>query len=340
MALDAELTEKEPLVLTEREIAIARGEDPNAIETKAEQSADAGDKEVADTGTEAHSNTEPESVEQDAPVSWITPEVEAHAASYGLQKDRLAKFGTEEAYRLAASLLDENLIAAGKQGSEPAGEAQKELTPAQVKKLEKLDVEKYKTEGYDESTQAVVAKYNELVDELAPLREQVETQKQYFARLEQEQQAAIHAQHINEFHTASDTLDADLFGKVFQDGKLAAISKDQETNRRKLYETAETIVAGLYARAQAQGKTPEIPPMPVLLSRARDYAFAEQVRVRAEKQRAADLAEQGKRRRPAAGKPLRAAPAKADSDPVKAIANDPRVAQVWKKMQEVNGAEV
>ena len=345
----------EKVELSEREIALAQGKDPDeAVETTPETvepaaKADPAKDTAQGSGTDAD-NTTPAVAGRVAPA-WIKDTHLDHAASYGLTKDDLEEFGDEESYRRTTRLLDKQNYLAGQQASQAErstatpsqGQPQptqqvKPQAPAQdggvAKKLEKLDLEKLKANGYGEDELAIFGRFNDLLDENQATREKAE-------RIERYHQEQAQSQHIQEFHVASDTLNEELFGKVYKDGKVQNVSEQQGKNRQKLYETALTMVSGMVSRAQAAGIEPNIPPMPVLLQRVQDFAFANEIKEQARKQQTAAIAEQSKRRRPAAGRPHRTAPTSTGKDtvhPAKAIADSPEVLDLWNKFQEANGA--
>lgn len=335
----------EPLKLTEREIAIASGTDPDReVEVVADDTNDAesaasdvaGKDAENGSGTEAP-NTQP-AIAGKIEAAWITAEVKREAeANYGLTEDELVELGDEDAYLRTKRVLDRKLAAEGQRAltsAAPAGtEVAKGGTDAATAgnaagKFQKHDLDKLKAEGYDDKILDFAKQQNDLIDAFtadAAAREQAAQEQAYRG-------------HINEFHNATDALDAELFGKTFADGKPVKLTRAHDENRRKLYDAAETIAAGIIAKAQQSNTQPQIPAWNDLLSRARDYAFSDTLRSRAAQQRTAALAAQSRTRRPAAGRPNRTQPTQTiETDPVKLIANSPQIADYFAKAQESNG---
>lgn len=310
--------------LSDREIAILGGNDPDKVqadETTAEP------KDGVNEGTDAQDTTP--AVAGKIEAAWITAETESEAESYGLSKDELIELGDEDSYKRTKRVLDRHLFQEGQRAMQPAAPAGTDATQgskdaATAGKFEKYDLDKLKAEGYDDNILKLYAQQNEFLDIIESQRQQ--------------QAQHAHQAHIQEFHTVADTLDADLFGKVFQDGKPVKPSKAHDENRQKLYDAAETIVAGIFAKAQAAKQEPKIPPMQTLLSRAKDYVFADVIRERANKQRSKQLTDQSRLRRPAPGRTNRTTPSVAvETDPIKAIVKSPDIQRFWANAQEANG---
>lgn len=344
MTVKNETTAEKPITLTDREIAIASGQDPDEVEKpeeKAEEVVEAVDEKETAPGTDAENGegtealeTSPEKADEAPAVAgkieaaWITAEVEREAESYSLSKDDLLDLGDEDSYKRIKKVLDKQYHEAGQKAlqappQKPAEKAEEAKPVAKAGKDGKYDIEKLKAEGYDENILSLFAHVNEQADTIK-------------AQNEANERFAYQA-HVNEFHAATDGIDNDLFGKSFQDGKPTKLAKSHDDNRRKLYEAAETIVAGIFTKAQAAGIEPKVPPMPVLLLRARDLAFGDVIRERAAKQRVQKIAAQSTQRRPA-GRPTRTKPTTAvEKDPVKLIANNPDIVRFFQEAQEANG---
>jgi hypothetical protein len=332
-----EPTASEPLApLTDREIAILEGHDPDSPDTDAADAAhsDAGTDAENSGGTDAPENTD-EPVAGKIEASWITPEVEAEAETYGFSKDDLIDLGDEDSYKRTKRVLDRTLYTTGQrslQAPSPAPQpvakdgAQGGKDPAPTG-FQKFDLDKLRAEGYDDHVLSLSKQINELADQNAKYTKFIEQQ-------EQAAQAAAHTAHLNEFNAAADALDAELFGKL-GDKKFG---KEHNANREKLYDAALTIVSGIAARAQAAGQEARIPPMSTLLQRARDYAFADQLKQRETKRRTAEIAKQSAQRRPVAGRSVKTTPTvSVEKDPIKRIANAPDLVEFFRNAQEENG---
>lgn len=346
------------LELTPRELAIAQGKDPSAVEVETETvSEDAGkesheesEKESPETdsggkeaiGKEADGSVEqpasdakkggdkevPSSTESVESKTWIDDEAKSLAQSYNLSDEELQGFGSAAEFKKFATFLDRQLVKPVKE--EPAKTSEK---PGEKKKLD-LDLEKYKAAGYDEDTLAIVEFAKAQKEELESLKPVVEQMRQTFAAAEQQRQ-------INAFHDAVDTLGDKRFGlSVDESGRMGKLSKAEDDARRKLYEASETLVAGIVTRAKAAGKQPEIPPPAVLLRRAKNLAFGEDLKDEAKREATQKIAEQGKRRRPVGNSRAVVVPAPkgaTTNEFAKSIADHPDVVNLWNKYQAENG---
>lgn len=300
--------------LTEREEAIAAGLNPNEIteevkedvvEAQAETTTEGADASDATQATDGQDSTVQDGANgggtEAADESWVTDDLRSYAQSYGLGDDELKQFGSADEFKRAALIFDKQLV----KPPEPKTEATETATPAEkaeAKRLAKLDLKKYEEGGYDEDTLEAVRKQNEAIDYVEQLENRikeiepsVEAMKQHFIEQDRIRQ-------INAFHSAVDGLDQDLFGKSLDDsGRVAQLDKKHDDNRRKLYEAGETLVAGLVARARAAGQEPNLPPSNVLLQRALQLAFADELRAKATQKIQSDVKAQSQRRRPVSG---------------------------------------
>ncbi len=347
MATESENT----LELTDRELALCQGEDPDAkpVEVPEAVTAEVQDGAVAE-GQEVTPVEQP--VKEDvtggskeaAGSSWLKPEHTELAKGYGLSEDDVKSFSSPEEFSRATRLLDKQLLAI-----KPAQPAAVQATPAEVVAeakestktgMKKLDLEKLKSEGYDNHSLELFANHNDLVDH-------IEKQEQRFSALER---AAVQAesQRVSDtFHDIVDSLGDKRFGKsVGADGKPVQTTEAEEASRRKLWETVEELTYGHIARQRATGKQEPLPPLPAMIRRANAVAFAEEIRADDKRKQEQSIREQSNKRRPvASGRGVDGRfskqPSESSGDPVtegsKAIASNPAVVAMWNKFQEANG---
>jgi len=328
-ATEEKTQEPEPLVLTEREEAIARGEDPDAIgeEAKEEPLAD-------DQGGKAETGQEAEIDEKDRSGgakegAWVTEDLKTLAKSYGVSEEELTGFGSESVFRHAAALYDRQLMSPPKKET-PSGEPERQV-PKKEDELD-LDVEAYRESGFDEHSLNLVRYAKNLKTELDDLK--FEVAKSTAAEVERERQQGAWI-----FHSAVDQMDESRYGRLVKDGVVRQLGTAEEKARQELFDMAETLRFVLETRAAETGRPAELPPTSVLLQRAEQLAFGEDIR-KQERSRLRERAmDQSKRRRPVPGRGRTSAPPqKEESDPVKAIANHPAVKAFWDDAQAKNGA--
>lgn len=340
------------LQLTEREKAIARGEDPDAvapnttdskeglsIKTLAKESDDPGkDADEGDGGTDA-TNVQASST----PSDWIDDDVKALAKSYNFTDDQLASFNSADEFESAAAAYEQSLVEAVKappaKPDKPASPTKPEKTPATPEansEEDELDPELFRKEGYDERTVKVV----ERLKQESQRRQQLEREFEEVRSFAQRQQAD---QLNNMFHSALDGMDKDRYGRRFDDsGKFVGLDKDSDDRRRKVFEALQVIASGVVAQAQAAGKNPVLPPFQLALKRAENMVFGEELRQSERKKIQNDLVAQARRRRPVASSRAQAnvtprKDSRSESDVVRDIASIPEIDRVWKKFQEENG---
>lgn len=351
------------LELTERELAIAAGDDPDQIETpvavpdqskpaaeaaatpavvESEQEAikvSAGSKEAAPTITPPASNP-----------AWINQEARDYAASYGLSEAELKDYGSLSELRRAGAIFDKQITKAKPAPaiqpvvSTPAAGATPAVpntpTAEQAKKFVPYDIEDLKKQNYDDFTIKMASEQNEIYAQLQKANERAEKAETGTAQIQQRFQQDAQRQEAAMFHQAADTLDETRFGRV------AAMNPAADGNRKKLYEAALLINSGIKAQAEQQGVQPVFPTLPVLLKRAEALAFADEIRADERKRAQDELAAQSRRRRPVgthkATRPV--APAKkaaeTQDDMVGRILADPANARFFKDAQEANGSAV
>src|SRR5687768_3904430 len=104
-----ELDQESVVELTPRELAIARDEDPDAIEAT-EEIVEPVTDEPNGSAKEGAQDQETES--KDVPESWIDDSTLELAKSYDLDEEALKSFSSAEEFRKAAVLFDRQLTKA------------------------------------------------------------------------------------------------------------------------------------------------------------------------------------------------------------------------------------
>jgi len=360
---------KEPVVLTERELAIAHGQNPDITVAPVEAApAEAVVEKVAEPVAETPAKeVTPAEPAKPEPPSWLTAEHRELASSYGLSQDDLSDFGSAAEFARATRIIDRQNAALGE-----LARKQREVAPAETQttqtaaaqavenaktaaKLAKIDLEKLKAAGYDEETLGVIANQNAVIDEFEKLQKEREQERAAFQQLntqftqfQQSQEAERQAMRIASFHDAVDSIGDPRFGKsVDENGRPVQLSEQADAERRKLYEQAETLALGIVTRARAAGVQPRLPPLSVLVKQqAYPLAFADDIRAEERRKVQQEITEQSKRRRPVAQvrQPVGQVPKKdgpqSRNEMISEIANNPEVVAAWQRIQQEAGSAV
>jgi len=319
----------EDIVLTDRELAIIQGDDPDDLGAENETPTDAGTADVTDDDEAGKDAPEPDQEE-----SWVTEDLKQLAGTYGLQEDDISDFGSGEEFLKAAGMLEKlSLRAAQKQwqdsqavqgntsptGKVDPGKVEESLPSSESAKLED-QIKKLRDEGYDESLiapmEAVAATLRQFEGKFGQIQPVIETQQQRYV-------AERQSQVMGSFHDVVDSLGG-RFG-----GSDAALTAEQETNREKLFNAARLVERDILSRGQT------LPSMKVVLQRAELLAFNDEIRA----ERQASLSKQvrgqaGKRRSAGRTVTQRSKPPGDSDDPVAAIANSPEMIALFKGFEE------
>lgn len=333
------------LELTEREIQIAKGESPDAP-VAAEQEApavesstqDAVEQEVVeqDAGTDANDTG------TDAQASWIDSEAEELGKSYGLDRSQVEGFSSKDDFLRAARMFDSTLV----RKEEPAPQKQAELqgsekrdTLSQNTDLDRF-IEEMKAEGYDEKSLRLAELAKQALEENKALTAKLSPLEKQFTEMRSVYEKQVQEQRANQFNAEVDKLHPDLFGKSRDDsGKFVSMDKKFSDNRQKLYEAAETIVEGMVRRAEKMGQPLNMPAPNVILNRAMNLAFGDEL-VGLERSKLQNkISQQSKLRRPVGASRPSAAVAKPEPGSAKELANHPEIVAAWNKLTSENGTE-
>lgn len=329
------------LELTEREIAIARGEDPDAKQAPAsDEAADQVEGEDTELETEEELEAEGESGKDAVKGAKEGASPEAKKAK--------AKSKKEE---VEAELEDED--EEDSEEDEEEEEAEKPEPKAKSKSKSKakakseddeveIDPSEYEAEGYDEKTMKLVKHAKKLEEKLKNMEASV-------AEVQKIEAARQHQRHLDDFHDAIDTLPKSLVGRsVDENDNPVKLTGKAAENREAIWEKAKelynTQVKKAFKKAEKSGTDPEVPDLRKVAKDAAQIILADQIREADRKEIRRDLVEQSKKRRPVAGGSARrefvpGGQRYQEADPVKAIANDPRLVKFWEKAQEENGSK-
>ena len=307
--------------LTEREVAIASGGDPESVGVEEEATEEA----VADTTDEADdtevveeedgaSEVEDEGTEATDTDSWVNDHIKALAETYGISEDGLETFGSESEFRKFASLMD-------KYGDKPKGETKAEpeaKTEAVVD--DELDPQKFAEEGYDDNTVKIV---DTLVKSKATVSQLVDR----ISKLESMLEESSRQQETTLLHRAID----EIGGRFGSGGTL---TDEQKAARDKLLEAADVVKQSLEKRGD------KVVNASVLLRRAELLAFGDEIiaeeAAKAKEAMAEKVKKQSAKRRPVGRNtkpPARQALGEVDN-PAKAIANSPELVEFWKNLED------
>ncbi len=323
--------------LTDREIAIAEGRDPDAVaeqpqETPVETGTEAGGAGSAE-GTEAPTGApsgeavseEPTEV-PDAPEpepapempEWVNDDYRAMAASFGIGEDELSQFSSKSDFQRACRVIDRNIAAELKRAAPPE-EKPPEPTPAvpsapppvvptpstNVADESDIDLEKYS--AYDEETQQLAKVAKRLVEQNKAFRGELSGISGKFT----EALDRIEKQRVEDAQArAQEALDREL--DQFHDevdrmdktrfGGEDKLTPELDERRKRLFGAYEVVKQIAQRQAVQNGRPYKPPPMRVLLHRAELIEFGDEVIEATRKSIHKDIQNQSRRRRPAPGR--------------------------------------
>lgn len=363
----------ETIEFTPREQAIMAGEDPDRAGESAELKSEPGTEALSTGGgTEAASEQSSENPQaaagREAGKPWYSDEQRDLAGSYGMSEDDLKGFSGEDEFLRTASLLDRQLAGAalrriqaqqgqaqqGQAVTDPAGAAgQPPAKPAEgnanppAAEADDLDPQKYIDAGYDDHTVNLVKQLKAQRDRSKAADAKLDQVSKEFAEyrttLQRQVETQRHQERLRLFHDAADKLNGNLFGRSLDDqGRVLKLADASNDNRRKLFEATNILVMGIEESAKQAGVQPQFPPYELLVRRAEQMVFADELRRDREERTRAQLAEQSKRRRPvAAQRKLAGSPAAAgestSSDEARRLASLPALKELWNEMSEDAG---
>jgi hypothetical protein len=332
--------------LTPRLVAIAKGEDPDAIvEAPAGETVDEQVEQPAEEVAESDDAPEPE------PTSWVTDSDKQRAVSYGLDPEDLSAYSSREEFGRVTRALDKSY--SRRQAPQPETQsgraAELDAKPA--------DAPVDDTKPFDASGKLNLAYYEKNFDEgtvaaVKAIREQQDTQAKYAQEIEafrQEQDQAAWQTHVNEFHRAAEEIRPDFFGQtVDKSGLPIQLGQSELDRRQKLWDAANVITDHMVRAQERAGLPPSVPPWKHVLKQAEQLAFGDEIakheKAAAKVSREAELkkiAAQSKRVRPVATttsshNSYRNAPA-ADQFSTESIMRHPDVEAALRRINERSG---
>lgn len=312
MAKDA----TELLELTEREKAIARGEDPDAMPLEPEESP----AEDAEPEDRTDVTEDEESGREAADSDWRTPEL---AAQHGLEMEDLKQFDSEGALATFAAILSrERQRLAGEKPAVKPAEAPVEST-AEDGEVPDLDIEVFQQEGYSAETL-------DLVRYAKATKQQLDKALGEITKLRNSSEMEARKQRTEAFHAAADTLPEELFGRSVMSGKRVVLSGEPAVRRQRLMSTAAQLASVMEANGEA------VPSESELVKRAAEIEFGEDLKRVEQRTTTSRLRQQSQRRRGVAGGARsRQAPVPTDAE---SLADHPDIVKFWNHCQEENGA--
>lgn len=285
--------------LTDREVAIAKGEDPDdvVVEVVSDEPVETPqDDPVDDPVSELEAAADPE--------DWVDNDAKYLAASYGLGEDDLKAFSSMDDLRKHTYLIDKQIYdeaAAGQKAGEEAKstEKQKPAETAETTGEDLIDPQKYADDGYDDETVKLakaLRRQQEVNQENQKLLQEINGWRQGFEEQMAQQEMV---QVTNEFHRAIDMLGDDRLGRAYDEsGSVAELSKEVHSQREKVWEAMKVLENGIYARAKEKGTAAAIPPRDILVQRAYQLAFPEAVKTKARQRTIETAKAQSAKRRP------------------------------------------
>lgn len=350
------------LKLSDRELAIARGEDPDTVGQDTQDtgspdtgstdtgSQDAGGPESLPDASSAPEEVSPEQApEEPTRANWWNDETKELAESYGLSDDDLGTFETEAEFRRAARLFDKQLVsspspdasssstASGEAGPESGAkaEAKAEAKPVpEITEEDLIDPQKYIDGGWDEEAIAMAKALRKEQEYRLRVGKEMESLIAWKQQFEEHAAEDMQRRAAEEFHSEADRINQELFGQVYDEsGTVRDIGESSNENRMKLWDAYHTLREGIISRAESAGEQPKLPSNRVLMERAFNLAFPDHKA----QQRIEAVKAQSAKRRSVGSKGASQPRTSLNSDDPSEIANHPELVAFWNKAQEVNG---
>lgn len=323
-------TDDSSVQLTDREIAIAKGEDPDNPAEEADDYTEDQEQASASESVQEQADEPPEvSAEENAdPFSLGDRKL---AQKYGLTEDDLKKFGSPEALHHAIDLFDrtgtkiqsqeDSTESPAEESTEDAAAEEDGGALSELLGFKKLDVSKYENaeDPYDSETLELVKHVRKTEDLLEKLTQTIVTNQS--------------SQNDSVFHDMLDKY-PDVYGNTLQDGKPTKIQKNFEEARQAVKDQAETIYAGIVARKG------EVPPVEKIIEQAMMAVHGKSLGGSKGKGRSESLKRQASMKRSVGSTATASRRKEDDVDPTdaKQIARHPDVEAFFRKAQEENGA--
>lgn len=344
-----------PFELTQREIAIAQGDDPDDFgagvyddvepgtaeettetteETVDEPEETAVEESDADDSDQPGDEADPDSDDDDGsdvddePADWVSDDLRELGASYGLTPEKM-RSGFRDAGHFLQQARDYDRGQAEKRrqsagrSSEVQSGAGKSGTDTSAEPADKtneipLDPEWYREQGYDDATLALVARLKAQQDALDQINP-------FLQGMQQRQEQEFIQREEQEYHDALDRMSADRYGRVKDEsGNVVQLPEFSLENRRRVYQEAKQFEQAIIDRARAEGRAPQLPSKDVLLRRAELFLFGDQIeRELTEKVAREKDAEQEQRLKDAAAQAKRRRPVAGTTKPKRKAKTEP-----------------
>lgn len=322
--------------LTDREIAIAEGRDPDAPEEI--------ESPVADVEDESFDQPADEVAEQVAPPAepaapWYSDSDRQYAEGHGLSEWHLQQFNSREDFRRAASLLDATAASRQSAPAKAAPEPPAAAEPVEEEYIDepvvngKINVEWYRRNDYDDGTVKAMEAQRAWQDKIEASFAEQETRAQEQQRLAEEAESQ---RQINAFHEAADALRPDFYGRSIDDhGNVNRLTPEQEKRREVLFDEVYWLSQRIaYEQQRSTGRV-AIPSWSTLIKQAEPRAFGEELNRKTREQQLADAKAQARTIRPAAGSVGAGTARRTSTTPktenVAEIAQDPDVIEAWNR---------
>ncbi len=314
--------------LTEREIAIAEGRDPDApIEIPADDDASTPVEEVAEVTTES----EPE------PETWVQDYHRQIASTLGMDPEDLDDISSPEEFgRHVRHLQKVNQRYQTQTAPEPAKQAEPEYVDEAIvdgkPNVEYWRRHKDEFEG-GEYFLAMAENQERLDKQIAEQAGKYESERQ--AR-EAEAQDRENERQWAAYHGAVDGHNPAFYGKsVDEFGNPVALTKEQEARRGKLFNETRWLAHRIAMEQQEAGMKVAIPSWQQLVKQAEPAEYRAEAAKRNEEKRLSDAKAQARNIRPAAGSSgaghARRVATPSNNETVAEISQDPDVIAAWER---------
>ena len=223
-------------------------------------------------------------VETESGPEWLTDDVKAEAAAYGINESEISDFTTREELDRALRLVDKSALEAGRKAlaeSEPTRNDKGQFEKKEQANSDETKVEPKNSSGYEVSLDPELYD-EEVINEFSKIRDHYESR---FEALESHFREASASAEEQRFDGLVDSLElADLFGKTGHE------SKAELERRQDLHVALKAQMIGL----ENLGRPAELNKN--LITRVARMVFADEIEKKELKQRTRKISQQSNRR--------------------------------------------
>ncbi len=338
----AQESKEAPMTLTPREEAIARGDDPDALDSHNQEFDEAaeGDAEEEegyealedgdDSGAQESDSTPEEGGTSDS--SWITEDIKGFAGQYGLNEAELGQFQSFDQFnsmtKIAQKIYDHDVKPSGEEESQEASEPQEPDESF-------LDPEEFSEDEYNSATASIAKAIRGVQEKQKEQEARIDAREKDLEAKEMALTEERNVEQVNKYHDIVDKHRPEFYGNTIdQKGNYVTLEQKEAGRRVKLFKAVESV-----ARFYADSDAGKVPDREALVKQAEQLAFGDELKKWDSRSKGQRLRQQSNRRRRvgATRSVGQAAEPLSDNDEAEILAKDPDVLKFWNDAQRASG---